>query len=229
MCGRYSLINPDGAIHDQLGMDIIPALVPRYNVAPTQKAPVVRMDEGRRILETRRWGLVPFWAKDPSIGSRLINARAETVASKPAFRQAWRRRRCVVPADGFYEWQGRGKHIAKQPFHIHRPELRPFVFAGLWESLGEEGLETFTIVTTEAPGSLRHIHHRVPVILEGDGIERWLETPESGVAGLAGLLKALPDGELVADPLAPFVNNAGNDGPECLTPADNEVERDLFD
>ncbi len=220
MCGRYSLINPDGAIHDQLGTDLLPFVVPRYNVAPMQDAPVVRMAEGRRILESRRWGLVPPWSRDPAIGSRMINARAETVASKPAFREAWLRRRCVVPADGFYEWQSRGKHLDSQPFHIHRPCRRPFVFAGLWEGAGEDAPATFTIVTTEAPGSLRHIHHRVPVILEDDAIGRWLATPAGEVPGLAGLLAPLPDGALVADPVARFVNSVGNDGPECLTPQD---------
>ena len=225
MCGRYSLINPDGAIHDQLGVDIVSDLVPRYNVAPAQEAPVVRMDAGRRILESRTWGLLAPRAGARPNRSRLINARAETVAFKPAFHQAYRRRRCVVPADGFYEWQNRGRNLPRQAFHIHRPDREPFVFAGLWE--GDGTAAAFAIVTTEAPESLGHIHQRVPVILAGASIARWLETPEAGAGGLADILRPLPDGELVADAVAPFVNNARNDTPECLTPAD--ATRDLFD
>ena len=212
MCGRYSLINPGGAIHDLLGLESLPDLVPRYNIAPTQTAPVVRLEEDRPGLALMRWGLVPFRAR----GTLLINARAETADSKPAFRQAWRHRRCVIPADGFYEWQ----KPSRQAFHIHLPHRRPFVFAGLWARADAVAPAAFTILTTEASPHLRRIHHRMPVILEGDAIGRWLR---------AGPLQGLSGDALEADAVSSRVNSVANDGPECLAPPSHEGPRDLFD
>jgi len=223
MCGRFTLKGPPNQIARMLGLDIVPNLEPRFNIAPTQDTIAVRMDDGARALVRLKWGLVPFWAKEASIGSKMINARADTVAEKPAYRQAFAKRRCLIPADGFYEWQPRGKGQPKQPYFIHRPDSEPFAFAGLWErwEKGDEPLETFTIVTTDAPESLKAIHHRVPVILDAAGMDRWLATAEDAAHGLADLLKALPDGELVADPVATTVNNVRNDGPACLEPAND--------
>ena len=212
MCGRYSLISPHRAIHDQLGLENLPDLVPRYNIAPTQAAPVVRLEDDRPEATVMRWGLGPFRAG----GSLLINARSETAATKPAFRQAWRQRRCVVPADGFYEWQ----KPSRQAFHIHLPDLTPFVFAGLWERAGTNRPATFTILTTEASLELRPIHHRMPVILEVDVIEQWLR---------AGPLQALCGDVLEADAVSSHVNSAANDGPECLAPPAPAGPPDLFD
>ena len=212
MCGRYSLISPYGAIQDQLGLESLPGLVPRYNIAPTQRAPVVRLVNGRPDLASMRWGLLPFRAR----GTLLINARMETAASKPAFRQAWRHRRCVVPADGFYEWQ----KPSRQAFHIHLPHRRPFVFAGLWDEADATKPATFTILTTEASANLRPIHHRMPVILGGEAIGRWLR---------AGPLQGLSGDVLEADAVSSRVNSAANDGPECLAPPSREGPRDLFD
>ncbi|MBN35030.1 MAG: DUF159 family protein [Rhodospirillaceae bacterium] len=225
MCGRFTLKGPPNQIAKMLGLDIVPNLEPRFNIAPTQETIAVRMEDGGRALVKLKWGLVPFWAKDASIGSKMINARADTVAEKPAYRHAFAKRRCLIPTDGFYEWQSHGKSAPKQPHHIHRPDGEPFAFAGLWErwEKGNEPFETFTIITTDAPESLTDIHHRVPVILTADGMERWLRTAEEEADGLADLLKPLPDGELVAEPVSTTVNNVRNDGPACLEPA-NDTE-----
>ena len=222
MCGRFVLKGSPSEIARMLGLDIVPNLEPRYNIAPGQDVLAVRLTDAGRAAVRLRWGLVPFWAKDAAIGNKMINARAETVAGKAAFRHAFRKRRCLIPADGFYEWQERGKGRPRQPFHIHKADGAPFAFAGLWErwGRGSEALESCTIVTTSAPRSLEAIHERVPVILTADGMEAWLATPEEAADGLQGLLAPLPDGELVAEPVSSAVNNVRNDGPECQEPAE---------
>ncbi len=224
MCGRFTLKGPPNQIAEMLGLDTVPNLAARYNIAPTQDVLALRMTDGGRAPARLRWGLVPFWARDIAIGAKMINARADTLAEKPAFRQAFRKRRCVIAADGFYEWKTIAKGV-KQPFHIHRPDDAPFVFAGLWErwEKGDEPVESCTIVTTDAPASLAAIHHRVPVILEGEALARWLDTPEDEADGLADLLAPLADGALVATPVATTVNNVRNDGADCLTPAATPV------
>ncbi len=213
---------PPNQIASMLGLETVPNLEPRYNIAPTQEVIAVRMQDGGRALVRLRWGLIPFWAKDAAIGAKMINARAETLAEKPAFRQAFANRRCVIAADGFYEWKTIAK--AKQPFHIHRPDGAPFAFAGLWERWEKDGepVETCTIITTDAPESLAGIHHRVPVILPPDAMTTWLETPEGQTDGLAELLAPLPDGELIAEPVSTAVNKVANDGPECQEPVELE-------
>ncbi len=203
-----------------LGLDFIPNLQSRYNIAPMQDVAVLRSWDYPRRLEMLRWGLVASWAKDPKIGARMINARAETVSEKPSFRAAFRRRRCLIPADGFYEWTTVPDTKRKQPWHIHRPGDEPFAFAGLWESWEGNGqrLTTFTIITTQAPPSLVPIHHRVPVILVDDAMEAWMTDQSAS----SDCLTALPDGMLIADPVSRRVNHVANDGPECLAPPEDD-------
>ena len=225
MCGRFTLKGPPNQIAQMLGLDNVPNLAPRYNIAPTQDVLALRPEaDGNRHLAWLRWGLIPFWAKDMAVGAKMINARANTLAEKPAFRQAFRARRCVIAADGFYEWKTLAKG-RKQPYHIHRADGAPFVFAGLWErwEKGAEPVESCTIVTTEAPADLAAIHHRVPVILEGAALQAWLDTPAGETDGLLELLAPLAEGTLVADPVATTVNKVANDGPACLEPAAEEA------
>lgn len=222
MCGRFSLNAAEAELRRLFGYDG-PALnlAPRYNIAPTQTTPVVAIGrEGGRALVMMRWGLIPSWSDDMAIGAKLINARAETVAEKPAFRDAFRRRRCLVPADGFYEWQAVGGD-RKQPYRIHRPDGGPFAFAGLWEQWqGAEGrVLSFTIVTTEANARLRPIHPRMPVILAPEDHAGWLDAAAPAEAA-GGLLRPCPDDGLVAEPVGPRVNNVKNDDPSCFDPPD---------
>jgi putative SOS response-associated peptidase YedK len=182
MCGRYSLTTPTEALVALFAAGPLEGFSPRYNIAPTQLVPAVRMSEGERAWAWLRWGLIPSWAKDPAIGNRMINARAETVADKPAFRAALRRRRCLLPADGFYEWEKRDG--AKQPYHIALADRAPFAFAGLWEHWqGDEAIESCTILTTAANRRLAPIHPRMPVILAPEHYDIWLDT-EPGDARL---------------------------------------------
>lgn len=219
MCGRYTLSDPGDLLQD-LGVEHHDETLPRYNIAPTQGVLAVRPgdDGAARQAVTLRWGLIPFWAKDPSIGSRMINARSETVAEKPSFKHALKRRRCLIPADGFYEWTKVGK--AKQPYHIHFPDRSPFVFAGLWErwTRGPEPLETCTLLTTDANGDLRPIHHRMPVILEGQARDAWLDPGIEDSEFLGTLLQPLADGSLELTPVSTLVNSPRNDSVDCLSP-----------
>ena len=183
---------------------------PRYNVAPTQAMPVVRMVDGKRELALLRWGLIPSWAKDPKIGNSLINARGETVHEKPAFRSAFKARRCLVPADGFYEWRklpGGGK----QPYRITMADGSPFAFAGLWErwDKGEEPLETFTIITTSANELVAPIHDRMPVILDPADYDAWLESPDTAIP--IALIQPYPAKRMSAYPVSTRVNSPRND------------------
>lgn len=218
MCGRFLLHAPVDLLQRAFGFSELPNLQPRYNIAPTQTVPIVRQKEdGGRELAMVGWGLVPFWAKDLKIGSQLINARAETVPSKPAFRAAFAKRRCLVPADGFYEWQKREGSKLKQPMLIRRRDAAPFAFAGLWESWrGPDGeVQTCTIVTTEANAVLRPIHNRMPVVLEPSVYDRWLD-PEQPSA--EQLLQPCPDEWLEAFPVSTQVNNVRNDAAELIEP-----------
>lgn len=219
MCGRFTLRTPAGALAEQFQLDAAPALEPRYNIAPTQEAPAIRASEsGRRFAALLRWGLVPFWADDPSIGSRMINARGETVATKPAFRAAFQRRRCLIPADGYYEWRAEPDAKLKQPYLFHRAGDRPFVFAGLWESWqAPDGstLETFAIVTTEASAELRPYHDRMPVVLDDDQWSIWLR-PDVDREQLQALIATRPTPGWRIDPVSRLVNNPRHDRPECV-------------
>jgi putative SOS response-associated peptidase YedK len=219
MCGRYSITTPAEAMRRLFRLrGATPNIRARYNVAPRQDAPVVRVEDGERRLVQLRWGLVPYWAKDALIGDKLINARADTLAERPSFRAAFRARRCLVPADGFYEWRREGKR--NQPYRVELLDRAPFAFAGLWESWrGTDGekLETFAIVTTEAAPAIAAIHHRMPVILPEDAHEAWLSAASS-LATLAALLKPL-DGPIHAYAVGDRVNAARNDDEGLLDPA----------
>ncbi|MBT8398628.1 MAG: SOS response-associated peptidase [Gemmatimonadetes bacterium] len=225
MCGRYTLSVPLSNLVDSF--DVLPPefeYLPRFNIAPTQDAPVIAEDDNGRRMGLLRWGLIPSWAKEKAIGNRMINARAETVAEKPAFRSAFQRRRCLVPADGFFEWKkvegGEGAKGSKVPFWIHREGRTPFAMAGLWEKWkpGDGSpVFSFTILTIEAVPEIRGIHPRMPVILPAGVYDRWLD-PEATQADLQALLR--PNGEgLQAYPVSPIVNSPRNDTPECIEPA----------
>ena len=203
-------------------------LKPRYNIAPTQLAPVVRTTaEGKRELVELRWGLIPSWATDPSIGSRLINARSETAAVKPAFRAAMRQRRCLIPADGFYEWQKLGR--IKQPIFVHRSDDAPFAFAGLWElwiDAEKQPLETFTILTTAANEQLRPLHERMPIILRPESFSKWLDTATTDPEDLESVLRHPPQ-DLVLQPVGTHVNSVVHDDPSCIAPA--HIQKSIWD
>lgn len=218
MCGRYSLTTPPEAMRQVFGFAERPDLAPRYNLAPGQPAPAVRAtgEAGGRTLVMLRWGLVPGWAEDPAAGARRINARAETVAEKPSFRAAFRRRRCLIPADGFYEWRRAGG--GRRPWHVRRPDGGVLALAGLyerWQAPGGEPLETCAIVTTEANAVVRPIHHRMPVIVAPGAFAIWLE---GGTAAAGDLLRPAPDDALEAYPVSRRVNDVRNDDPACLAP-----------
>jgi putative SOS response-associated peptidase YedK len=219
MCGRFTLVSPFVAVTERFHASAPPDLRPRYNIAPGQDVLCVIRDEENRIMPLR-WGLIPFWAKDPAIGNRLINARAETVAEKPSFRSAFSKRRCLVVADGFYEWRPAGKR--KIPVYIFLKSKKPFGFAGLYEAWktpeGKE-LRTCTIITTEANDLVRPIHDRMPVILPERFEDRWLDPGEGSREMLLALLTPYPAGEMIAYDVAPVVNNAGHDSPDCILPA----------
>ena len=233
MCGRYTLTAPEAELVEvfDVGEVTFRDWRPRYNVAPTQEVPViVRGRAGERRMGLMRWGLVPHWADDPSMGARLINARCETAARKPAFRDAFARRRCLVPADGFYEWQK--TEGGKVPWWIHRADRRPFAFAGLWERWRrqtasgepdeEASLVTFTILTTRPNARVRALHDRMPVILpDRSAEEAWLEVDGdggNGAATLDALLGPVPDDYLDAWPVSTAVNRPANDDPSLVEP-----------
>ena len=227
MCGRYTLSVPLSNLVDAFDIETPDFDYPlRYNIAPTQEAPVIAEDRDSRRMGLLRWGLVPSWAEDPSMGNRMINARSETAAEKPSFRGAFRKRRCIVPADGFFEWEKRrdgeeGK--SKVPHWIHRDDGEAFAMAGLWERWGgeEEALHTFTILTTEAAPFLRRIHPRMPVVLCGESLDRWLH-PDATVEDLQSLLASLQEeciplqGAWTATPVSTRVNSPRNDDPACI-------------
>ena len=218
MCSRYFLDAEGNVIAFTFHVPTQQVVRKRFNIAPTQEAPVVRTGrDGEREIAMLRWGLVPAWAKDLKAGTRMINARGESVAEKPAFRSAMQKRRCIVPASGFFEWQGEPGH--KQPFAITLPEERLFAFAGLWESWrsGDAApVETFTIVTTDANTDVARIHDRMPVILPMESVETWLTGPTE--AALA-LLKPWA-GETALRAVGRYVSNVNHEGPECLADAE---------
>jgi putative SOS response-associated peptidase YedK len=218
MCGRYTLATPVGRLAEEFGFDTSSTeFRTSYNVAPTQQVPAVLAEGGTRRLEMLRWGLVPSWADDPGIGARMINARSETAPEKPSFRSAFRRRRCLIPADGFYEWKR--ENGSKQPYYFRIDGGRPFAFAGLWESWNKDGeIRSCTILTTTANDLVEEIHERMPVILPRDRYDAWLD-PEAEGEALAALLGPYPGDDLEAYPVSRFVNSPGNDDPRCIEPA----------
>ena len=217
MCGRFSLTELDPTvIREAFSVPDVPDLSPRYNIAPTQPvATVVRdAESGVNRIAVMRWGLVPHWAKDPTIGSRMINARAESVAEKPAFRSALRYRRCLIVADGFYEWQAQNGG-PKQPMFIALQDRQPFGFAGLWERWTEpesgEVLTTCTIITTEPNELMVSIHNRMPVILPREAYGEWLDPAQTDSKRVTPLLKPFPADLMIAWPVSRRVNNTAND------------------
>jgi putative SOS response-associated peptidase YedK len=219
MCGRYTLVDP-GAIAARYGTaNVLEELHPRYNAAPGQGLPVIVREEGKARAEVMRWGLVPSWAKDPGIGYRMINARAETAAEKPSFRSAFRRRRCLVPTTGFYEWKKEGE--AKQPYFIHLKEVDLFSFVGLyerWRDAAGNELATFTILTTEPNVLLRSIHDRMPVILRREDEGMWIDTENKDADGFAGLLRPYDPDAMEVYQVSGAVNSPGNEARSLIEP-----------
>ncbi len=219
MCGRYAFFSPAEAVKRTFALDDLPELEPRYNIAPTQDVPAVRTgEEGRRALAMLHWGLVPKWAKEKAIGNRMINARAETLAEKPSFRDAFRKRRCLVVADGWYEWQVASG--SKQPWFVRMKDGRPFAFAGLWERWKDPAdgsmLESCTIVTTDASAPIRKIHDRMPAVLPEAEWDRWLDTAYSDTEQLSQLLAPYDPGALQAWPVSRLVNAPKNQGAKLI-------------
>lgn len=224
MCGRFTLRATPAELIEIFETLRAPSftIVPRFNIAPTQLVPAVkRGSTGEREWAQLRWGLIPHWAKDAKIGSSLINARGETLTEKASFRESYRKRRCLIPADGFYEWQSVAGQKAKQPLHILLRDSRPFAFAGLWDCWrSPEGHEvaTFTIVTTAANDLLKPIHERMPVILGREAFEDWLDAESHPPEKVQRLLQALPADELQLQPVSTRVNNTRVDDPQCVAP-----------
>jgi putative SOS response-associated peptidase YedK len=227
MCGRYTL---SGRIEQlllhyglgEVGEELLADYLPRYNIAPTQLVPAIHRDEdGAPALSLLRWGLIPPWADDPAIGNRMINARGETAASKPSFRSAFGKRRCLLPADGWYEWRKLAGGKNKQPYRIGLESGEPFAFAGLWEHWEPKGggdpVRSCTIITTEAAASIRRLHDRMPTVLTADEMDLWLD-PQAPKEALQDLLRPYEGGELTAYPVSKVVNAPVNDRPECVEP-----------
>jgi putative SOS response-associated peptidase YedK len=204
MCGRYALHAHPDVVTLQFGLRSVPLFAPRYNIAPAAEVLVVRQDGAALV----RWGLVPAWAKDAAIGAKLINARAETLAQKPSFRDAYRKRRCLIPASGFYEWKAESGR--RQPYYVLPRGAALFGFAGLWERRGE--LETCAIITTEANAALRPVHDRMPVVVAPADYAAWL-------SGGEGLLQPCPDDAVDIRRVGGAVNDARNDAPALIEPA----------
>jgi len=229
MCGRYVQSLSADELMEAFDLVERPEGVQRrYNLAPSERAPVVRAEAAGRVARHLQWGLVPSWADDPSIGLRLINARAESAASKPAFRQAMARRRCLVPASGFYEWQATGS--AKQPWYIHSAEGRPLALAGLYEHWrGEDGdeIESFVILTTEANEAVRPLHDRMPVLLERNAWARWLDADAVDAKAAAAMLGPCDAGMLAMHPVSRRVNRPGADDASLIEPIEQQAR--MFD
>ncbi len=244
MCGRFVSATPPDELANYFGALAEGGdhkdLDANFNVAPTTEVYLVRASDGHRQLSSARWGLVPFWAKDLKIGSKMINARSETVADKPAFRRAYAKRRCLIPADGFYEWAKLAGSTSKQPYFIARNDDEPLAFAGLWErwrpttdetgdagdaGQGGEGdvVETCTILTCAPNKTMSPIHNRMPVLLPNRHWDFWL-SPDSALAELATLMQPAPDDLLVATPVTTAVNNVRNNGAHLIDPAPPDDE-----
>jgi putative SOS response-associated peptidase YedK len=220
MCGRFTRKENMQHLAELLGLPLPPPLPPRYNIAPSQLVACVRTnpETTEREWVELQWGLVPSWAKDSNIGHKLINARGETVAEKPSFRHAFQQQRCLVLADGFYEWKREGK--AKQPYYVRMKDHRLFAFAGLWEhwEKQEPAIESCSLITIQANAVLEPIHARMPVILPEHAYSSWLDPTLKNVVYLSGLLEPYGAEEMEAYPVSLMVNNPRNDQPECVVP-----------
>jgi putative SOS response-associated peptidase YedK len=222
MCGRFSLTAEVNAVQESFPwVNIPPDLTPRYNIAPSQPVAVIP-NNGKNQLDFYTWGLIPSWAKDPEIGNRMINARAETLGEKPSFRNAFRRRRCLILADGFYEWQQQPGSKQKIPMYIKLTSGKPFGFAGLWEMWNSPDGSTIlscTIITTQPNDLMRPIHNRMPVILPESAHQTWLLPGEQNPVDLSALLAPYPADEMLAYPVSTLVNSPANDLPATILPA----------
>lgn len=220
MCGRFALHHATAEVAEYFGVEQVSfELEPRYNIAPTQPVAVVRQ-RGERSLDACKWGLVPSWAKDPKIGNRMINARVETLAEKPSYRNALKRRRCLIPASGFYEWRQEGKE--RIPTYVHAPDNSVLALAGLWEEWrSPDGslMLSCTIITTEANAFMAAIHTRMPIILAPVAREHWLDPEQQELESLLALLQPLPEDGLTAHAVGRQVNAASFDEPSCIQPA----------
>lgn len=219
MCGRYTLAAPAEEIAEVFGLPEAPVMAPRYNVAPTQAVPVVRSGpNGERELVELRWGLIPGWLDEPGSGRPLVNARSESAATRPAFRDAFQWRRCALPASGFYEWQRLER--GKQPYYVRRKDGRLLALAGLWERWERHGsaIESCTVITVPPNDDVAWIHDRMPALLSGEALERWLDPARRQLADLRAMLRPAVAGELEVYPVSPRVNRAENDDAECIMP-----------
>ena len=229
MCGRFVTSSPAAQVAAYFDAEVTAERLlertPNFNVAPTTEVAVVVERDGRRGLALRRWGLVPSWAKDPAVGSKMINARVETAATKPSFRSAFSKRRCVVPVDGFYEWKVAAEGARKQPYFIVRRDREPMAFAGLWESWKDPQAEgegsstpllTCSILTTEATGPMAQVHHRMPVLLGPDTWDAWLDESVTDKDQVQGMVLPAPDDLLEMWPVSTAVNSVRNNGPELV-------------
>ncbi|MEW6287745.1 MAG: SOS response-associated peptidase [Chloroflexota bacterium] len=222
MCGRFTLTVDPAQFQDTFPGFLFPTkFAPRYNIAPSQPVLAIPNDE-RNAADFFIWGLIPMWAKDPSIGSRLINARSETLAEKPSFRGSFKYKRCLILADGFYEWKTVAGKKTKTPYYIHLTDRRPFAFAGLWdvwESPDGSSLKTCTIITTEPNELMATLHNRMPAILHPRDYAKWLDPSPQTPESLLPLLKPYPAEAMTAYPVSTLVNKPGNDSPELIAPA----------
>lgn len=225
MCGRFVITSSPDALRRLFGFTEIPNFPARHNIAPTQPVPVILLDHGGRHFHLMRWGLLPAWVKDPRTFALVINARSETVREKPAFRNALKRRRCLLPADGYYEWQEKGDR--KRPHFIYRRDSKPFAFAGLaetWIGPNGEEMDTVAIVTTAATPEMMPLHHRVPVTVELADVERWLDCTAFDVDAASALMRPPPPGTFVWHEVSTAVNRVANDSPELILPLSQEQE-----
>ena len=230
MCGRFTLTSDTEALSQTFfDFDVPVNLSPRYNISPTQDIAVIANTSTDTVesvdakqVEFFHWGLIPSWAKDPKIGNRMINARSETLSEKPSFRNAYKHRRCLILADGYYEWQKIPSDRLKQPVYIRLKSQKPFALAGLWETWQPEGMDeplrSCTIITCPPNNLLEEIHHRMPVILPQDVYAEWLASDEQSADALQPLLIPYSDEEMEAYPVSRFVNRPTNDSPECIAP-----------
>lgn len=228
MCGRFVGFRKLDQLEAYFPIDVAKCeAVANYNVAPAQQILAIARIDGANVLDKYHWGLVPFWAKDKAIGYKMINARAETVATKPSFREAFKKRRCLILADGFYEWKGgKGK---KQPMFITLPDRSPLAFAGLWETWHDrqnpdDAYRSCTIITRDAAGAIRELHHRMPVILEPDAYEPWLDPGNHDPEALSGLLQSRSRTELVFHPVSTQINSAHVNDPSNIKPVQTEFD-----
>jgi len=227
MCGRYTLTAEPEVIQKTFDLDTVPDMRPRYNIAPSQKVPVITNNQPKS-LSFFQWGLIPSWSKDPSIGSRMINARSETLDQKPSFKQAFAKRRCLVPIDGFYEWRKEGNQ--KYPMYVHLKERELFAAAGLWETWKTpegENLHTCTIITAEPNELVSQFHHRMAVILSSENYATWLadDTPADA---LKSLFEPYPPEKMAAYEVSKMVNNTANDSPQLIEPYQAPTQKSLF-